>query len=639
MEASETMTTTVSTSTSTTTAESVASALAAPGGERARPRRFGPWLAVVAPILMLIGGGAWAATSWTRRTNIAATADTYIVKPRTFSVVLKEKGELKAAKSTDIASQVEGRSTIIYLIPEGTAVKKGDLLVELASDQIEARIQQDELKETNAITNFESAKTELEIQRDRNASDIRKAELSIELRRLGLEKYEKGDWEQSLRDAQIEIERATIALERRTEDFAAAKQLRAKNFITKIKYDEDEFNFKKAQWELEKAIKSLHVLKTYTHVADLRQKQSDLEEAIKEAERVGKNADAEEMKRVRALEGKTKELELIQDLLAKLRTQKEQCRITAPAQGFVVYYAGGGGRHFMSGDNQIKEGATVHERQIMLSLPDTSKMMVVVRVHEAKTDKLHIGQQVVVKVEGLRDQQFTGTVTKIAVLADSQNRWLNPDLKEYETEITLDPSEAALKPGVTAHVEILVDLVENELAVPVQAIYAKGGKRYVFRREARKAAPVEVTLGAIGTEWASVTAGLTQGDSIMLAFDDELKRQVPDPPPEERGMSGFHNGPRRGGATSDRRGSGAPHGTSGSAQSRPPSGTHRPSGISRPDGEKRSGAMRPEGDSRQSDRRKAPSGRENSERRAGEKDRTDRRTQSGHAPAGTERKP
>ena len=99
------------------------------------------------------------------------------------------------------------------------AVKEGDLLVELASDQIDERIQVEELKETNLSTAYEAAQAELEIQKDKNASDIRKAELQVVLKKLALDKYEKGDWPQQHRDAKIAIEQAEITLLRRDEDF------------------------------------------------------------------------------------------------------------------------------------------------------------------------------------------------------------------------------------------------------------------------------------------------------------------------------------------------------------------------------------------------------------------------------------
>ena len=464
-------------------------------------------------------------------------ADRFTVTERSFSVTLREKGELKPIRSTNIASAVEGRSTIISLIAEGTAVEKGDLLVELATDQVDDRISQEELKETNAITAYEASKTELEIQRDKNDSDIRKAKLKIELSQLELEKYRDGEWKQKLTDADIAIQQAEISRKRRKEDLEAATQLLKRDWVTKLQFAEDEFNFTKAEWDLEKANQAKEVLLKYTHVADLRRRESDLEEAKKEADRTRKNAEAEEIKRIRAVEGKQKELALIQDQLAKLHRQKENSRILAPAKGFVVYYAGGGGRHMMSSDSQIREGATVHERQILMTLPDTSAMLVIVRVHEAKTDKLKLGQLARVTIEGIPNREFSGVVTKIAAVADSQNRWLNPDLKEYETEIKLDPVDIPLKPGVTAHAEILVQSIDHQLAVPVQAVYSKSGQRYVFRDEGKEVVPVKITVGAIGTEWAEVSNGLTTGDLVLLAFSDDHKRMIPDVPLSERGRS------------------------------------------------------------------------------------------------------
>jgi len=495
---------------------------------RGARRQAHGWVKVlfVGTLFVALAGGAWAVTDWRRTQQNLATLDVARVEQRTFDVILKEKGELKASKSTDVICEVEGRSTIISLIPEGTAVQKGDLLVELASDEIEDRIRQDELKEANAITTVEVARTELEVQKDKNLSDIRKADLAIELANLELEKYRKGEWAQKLKDAEIAIDQAGIMLERRKEDFAAAQQLYDKNFITKTEYQEDEFNHQKAIWDLDKVKREKDVLETYTHVAALRQKEADYEEATKERDRVGKNAEAQELQKQRSLEGNEKELALIQDQLAKLRRQRDKCRITAPTQGFVVYYSEGG--RWWQGDNQIREGGTVHERQVLLSLPDTSEMQVVVRVHEAKTNKLEMGQSVRVTVEGLPGQVFTGEVTKIAVLADTQNRWLNPDLKEYETEITLDLSDAVLKPGVTAYAEIMVDRVHDKLAIPVQSVYARGGKRYVFRAGRSDAQYSEITLGAIGSEWAEVRDGLTPGDEILLAFTDEHKRMIPE---------------------------------------------------------------------------------------------------------------
>ena len=494
--------------------------------------------AVAVVVVVGVGGAAatWMVGAWREAAREMAEVDQFPVTSRTFNVVLKEKGELRAAKSTDIKCEVEGRSTIISLIEEGTAVKEGDLLVELASDEIEERIRQEELNETNAITAYESAKTELDIQRDKNASDIRKGKLEIELKRLELEKYLKGEWVQTVKDAEIAIEQAEMTLRREGEDFEAAHELYEREFITKTEYDQDEFNFKRAQWDLVKANLAKTVLEKYTHVAESRRRESDVEEAEKECARVKKNAVAVETTKVRNVEGREKELALIQDQLAKLRTQMEKCRITAPTPGFVVYYSE---PWRWGSDEQIKEGTTVHERQVLMQLPDTSQMTVILRIHEAKTDKLSVGQSATIEIEGMPGWQFTGKVTKIAVVADTQNRWLNPDLREYETEIMLDPNDAPLKPGVTAHAEILVETLMDTLAVPVQAIYSKTGRRYVFRSSGGKVEYVEVRVGAVSTEWAEIKDGVAEGENVLLAFSEEQTRMIPDlaPPVPRNGVS------------------------------------------------------------------------------------------------------
>lgn len=505
---------------------------------------------VVLVTLVLWAGFGWGSSGGNGDDLLRAT-----VVPRSFTVSLKEKGELKAAKSADVKCEVEGRSTIISLVAEGTSVNKGDLLVELASDAIENRIREAELKETNSITAYESAKTELDIQRDKNASDIRKAGLAIELKKLAFDKYQKGEWVQASKDAQIAIEQAEMSLERREQVFIGGEKLFEKNFTTRTEFEEMKFNFQKAKWDLQKAELAQDVLERYTHVADLKQRQSDVEEAIKEAERVKKTADGEELRKARNLVGRTKELELIQDQLAKLRQQRTKCRIYAPTQGFVVYYSGGGRRFFMSSDQQIKVGAQVIERQVLIELPDTSVMLAVVRVHETKTDRLRLGQKAVLTVEGFPGRRFTGTVTKIAVLADSQSSWLNPDLKEYETEITLDPTDAKLKPGVTAHAEILVDRIEDKLAIPVQAVYSKGGRRYVFRDNGNTIEHVPVELGGIGLEWVEIVDGLADGDRVLLAFSDEMKRSIPDVSGDGKRRPGPGRGAKR--ATGSRKPSGA----------------------------------------------------------------------------------
>lgn len=487
-------------------------------------------LLVILVLVPLVAAAGWLTLSG-RRASGEQTHLTFPVERRSFKVTLQEKGELKAAKSIEIQCEVEGRSTIIYLIPEGSHVKKGDLLVELASDEIVDRVQTQQIEVTSARASLKSAEEQLSILIDQNRSNRRTAELKLRLARLELDKYMEGEWEQQLNDAELRVEETRRASERLQEDLKASATLVEKKYITRTEFETDKFNAYKAEIEYQKARRDLEILQKYTHVAAVEQKQSDVHEAEKELERVIKEAEAKENEQLANLDARTSELKVKEDRLVRLQQQMAKTKIYAPADGMVVYGSSSNSR--WGDEDQIKEGAEVRERQTLMELPDTSRMKVVVRIHEAQTQHIRQGQYAVVTVEGIEDRQFAGEVKRIAVLADSQHRWMNPELKEYETEILLDEADPRLKPGVTARAEILIADLANVVAVPVQSVYTKGSKRFVFVGDRQTAAPVEVQLGLSGTEFVEVTSGLDPGTEVLLAVSDAMRRELPDVAPRD----------------------------------------------------------------------------------------------------------
>ncbi len=333
-----------------------------------------------------------------------------------------------------------------------------------------------------------------------------------------------GEWIQQQSDARIAVQRAEKELSQARDRFKDSQELHEQGFITKREYESDEFALFVAEKELEQAILAEEILHKYTRKQATRQKESDVEEAEKERERIEKGAAAKESQKKQAFDSRTRELEIARDRLARYRRQKENTRILAPAPGMVVYYTEP--RRWGGGD-EVKEGAEVRERQTLITLPDTSRMKVVVRIHEAAATKISTGLPATVEIEGHPGRVFRGMVTKVADLVDSQDRWLNPDLKEYETEITLDEVNLDLKPGVTARTRIHIEDVTGVLAVPVQAVFSSGNRHYVFRDDGRTVEPVPVAICSSSDQFVQITDGLKEGDRIRLAVSDELKRQIP----------------------------------------------------------------------------------------------------------------
>ena len=480
------------------------------------------WIGAVV-LFAIVAGAVYLSIGATSRHRSRAV-ETYDVTRRSFAIVLNEKGEMEATKSVDVKCEVEGRSTIIWLIPEGTEVEEGDLLVKLASNEIDDKVRAEEIKVQNTKAAAEAADKELEITLDQHLSDIRKAELALRNAEIELNKYLEGDFLQQKMEQELALEIAKKMLVQAAGILEDSRQLKDKGFLTEREFQRDELTKYRAEVEVEKAKLALRIILDYTHPKDKEQKQSDVKEARKDLDRTLKKAKAEEDKQKATTAAKRAEYELTQERLNKLLEQQKKTEIHAPAPGLVVYETGRSRWNRV----QVAEGSEVFERQTIIQLPDPSQMMVKVRIHEAKTSKIALGQRATVEAEGVPGVVFAGTVTKIAPLADSQNQWLNPDLKEYDTEITLDANEHDLKPGVTARAEILVREVKDVLAIPVQAVFSRGGGNFAFVGDDQSGAePANIEVGYSSDDYVEVRSGLAEHDTVLLAASDALLAKLP----------------------------------------------------------------------------------------------------------------
>ena len=78
-------------------------------------------------------------------------------------VVVTEKGSLESSKNIDVINEVEGMTTIISIVPEGTQVKKGDKVCELDSATLRDNLTNQEIATKRAESDLEQTKKNLEV--------------------------------------------------------------------------------------------------------------------------------------------------------------------------------------------------------------------------------------------------------------------------------------------------------------------------------------------------------------------------------------------------------------------------------------------------------------------------------------------
>jgi multidrug efflux pump subunit AcrA (membrane-fusion protein) len=206
-----------------------------------------------------------------------------------------------------------------------------------------------------------------------------------------------------------------------------------------------------------------------------------------------------------------------------LNEQLAKCTLPAKKTGLVVYGSGRGDMEYYGGEERVREGATVRERQAIITIPDMTRMSVNVKIHESYIKKVKKGLKAHITVDAFPDETLTGEITKVGVLPDSQNRWMSPDLKVYLTTITIDGTHDWVKPGMSAKVEIMVNKLEDVVYIPVQAVSPDDGKQICYVAGTFKPERREVEVGEFTDEFIQVKSGLKEGERVLLRLPDGVE--------------------------------------------------------------------------------------------------------------------
>lgn len=480
-----------------------------------------------AVVLALLGLGLWSAGMFDRVLGLGGLdRNIFVVHPMSMSITLTESGELKPLESVNIKCELDGRqNTILYIVEESSKVKKGDLLVEFASDQLREDILSERTNLSRIQSDLEAARQDLSIQISKNQSDIEKADSDVKIAELDLKKYVEGDYKQSRKSVALDIKQAEADIEIRRDELARTKKLKEKKFATETEIRELAFALIRAEASLEKYELAQKILLEYENPRDHMQKQTAFNQAEQEFVRVKEQAESRKKQAEARVKDVDARVELSEAKLVRLRSEFEHCKIFSPADG-VVQYAGGEGGHFRD-DDRIAAGVSVRKGQTLLYLPDTSQMLVTTRIHEADRHMIRPGLTCIVKVAAVPGATFHGTLTKISQYADSANRWMNPELKEHTAEILLEKTDEPVSPGDSAEITLLIGELEDVLAVPVISVFARGSKSFVFVKKGTKTRPVEIKVGRTDTTMVEVTDGLSEGDRVLRYAEDDLIALLP----------------------------------------------------------------------------------------------------------------
>jgi HlyD family secretion protein len=174
-------------------------------------------------------------------------------------------------------------------------------------------------------------------------------------------------------------------------------------------------------------------------------------------------------------------------------------RVVAPFAGTVTE------AHPLSGD-QVNAGDTAFR------LDNLSSLLVDVKVSEVDINSVSLEQPVTLTFDAILGKEYHGEVVEVSQAGTSDQGVVN-----FTVTVELTDPDSAVKPGMTAAVNIVVQEIQDVLLVPNRAVRLQDGKRVVYVLQNGLPVKKEVTLGASSDTMSVVTGGeIKEGDAIVL---------------------------------------------------------------------------------------------------------------------------
>jgi len=293
--------------------------------------------------------------------------------------------------------------------------------------------------------------------------DVADLEALVDLYAAQLDKARNSDLPAQKIQAELALAKAEAGFLLAEADYLRSKQLKDASALSQQQFEEYEKVYLQEKAAYEAAKKSLDILVNATIPETIRQCEAQLQKA---------------------------------------RADYNNSIIRAPLSGVVTA-------------RNINPGEMANAAQTVISIVNLDTVAIQAGVSEDQVNKIHVGQEVQVRVGSVRDEPFTGRVSNIALAANASTR-------AYPVKIQIENPGHLLKPGMYA--EVLLEAgPEAGIVIPAAAVFKLDQKSYVWVIEDGCAHRREVETGQSGGGNVIVRAGLKEGEELAVTGIEALR--------------------------------------------------------------------------------------------------------------------
>ena len=410
-----------------------------------------------------------------------------------FEVICEEQGELHPLQVTTLASPTSGE--LGFIVPEGTLVKKGDIVFSLDTHQLEDKLRQLQDELSTAQLNLSQQQQQRQLSQEQMAVDLAFIKDSAELARLRLDELLSHPKPVDKEDAKNQVEQSKVQLDSAEVAYGIAKELTGRGFNSGADLRSKEVAFKIAGVDFKRAKVRTDALLDGALPNDrtrseLLRKSAEIDVTVQEL--LNKDSTDDSNLQVHMAEHA---VEAAERKLTRCKQDLERSVVHAPHEGVVV---------LRIVNNQTNKKAEVGDRtgpwNSPVDLPNYEKMKVRTQVPESFVQQVLArrtadkaggvaGSPARVSVKTLPDKVYPAEVIWIDGWARDRNSKLSDaDMKAqgmagvrvFDVEVELLESDTLrLRDGFQATVEFPGESLKDAVSIPIASVIRRDGATYV----------------------------------------------------------------------------------------------------------------------------------------------------------------
>ncbi|HXY60164.1 MAG TPA: efflux RND transporter periplasmic adaptor subunit [Chthoniobacterales bacterium] len=259
------------------------------------------------------------------------------------------------------------------------------------------------------------------------------------------------------------------------------------------------------------------------------------------------------------------EIERAEAASSQARDQLEKTTLYSPLDGTVTLL------NSKLGERLVATGQFAGTE--VMRVADLNHMEARVDVNENDVVSVKVGDKADVKIDAYGDRKFHGTVYQIANTGTTTGAGTQEEVTNFQVKVRIDDHDVVLKPGLSCTADIRTNIVNDAVAVPMQAVTIRTGdsnlspeeienrklkatardkgdnnaeyvnekqekaaqkeereklSKVVFLKKGAKAQSVKVTTGISDDTYMEIKNGVQPGDEVISGSYSAISRKLKD---------------------------------------------------------------------------------------------------------------